>query len=318
MNTDKSEESEQVKILLPTGKIPQSGKQLLTRRMQQVFLALDEASAEGVTTYTALINFVRIKTGKGCSTRWVAKWKKQRAVELAQEYLLVPELKVEVPQQVYAPQSADLQVLPTKYLGTGVCITQTLGGRQLKESEGAVAWEEEVYSIQHKQLPASTDNPTELSLLKKLTSSDLSKIVIGARRLKVLSKLATVVAIGLSVVLAGGGRPVNTEQTLQPSITAQSNHTFSPFDPAAVQKQDIPKTLKLNLTISSPKDLKVREGDIVVAGEVIADRVEERSRLTTGLQALELEYKQLVTKTIPVPPSPVQVPALKSLPSTLR
>ena len=315
MNTDKSEESEQVKILLPTGKISQSGKHPLTGRMQQVFLALDEASAEGVTTYTALINFVRIKTGQGCSKRWVAKWKKERAVEHSQKYSFVAELKAEVPQQVFALQSADLQVLPTKYLGTGVCTTQTLGGRQLKESEGAVAWEQEVYSIQYKQLPASTDNPTELSPLKKLTSSDLSKIVIGARRLKVLSRLATVVAIGLSVVLAGGGRPVNTDQTLQPSkIIAQSTHPSSAFDPAAPRKQDIPKTLKLNLTISSPKDLKVREGDIVVAGEVLADQVEERSRLTTGLQALELEYKQLVTKTILVPPPPVQVPAVKSLP----
>ena len=47
---------------------------------------------------------------------------------------------------------------------------------------------------------------------------------------------------------------------------------------------------------------------------MLADQVEERSRLTTGLQALELEYKQLVTKTILVPPPPVQVPAVKSLP----
>ncbi len=314
MNTNQSEESEQIRILLTTGKISQFDKQPLTRRMQQVFLALDEASAEGVTTYTALINFVRIKTGKGCSTTWVAKWKKERAVEHTQEYSLVPELKTEVPPQVYALPSAELQVLPTKYLGTGVCITQTLVGRQLKESEGAVAWEEEPYSIEHKQLPASTDNSTE-SPLKKLTSSDLSKIVIGAKKLKVLSRLATVVAIGLGVFLTGSGRPVNTDQTLQPSkIIAQSTHPSSPFDPAAPRKQDIPKTLKLNLTISSPKDLKVREGDIVVAGKVLADRVEERSQLTTALQALELEYKQLVNKTIPVPPPPVQVPALKSLP----
>lgn len=53
---------------------------------------------------------------------------------------------------------------------------------------------------------------------------------------------------------------------------------------------------------------------ISLAGEVLADRVEERSHLTTALQALELEYKQVVTKTIPVSPPPVQVPAVKSLP----
>lgn len=314
MNTDQSEESEQVKILLPSGKISQSSKQPLTGRMQQVFLALDEASAEGVTTYAALINFVRIKTGKGCSKGWVAKWKKERALQLAQ-FSFVPELNAEVPQQVFALPSGDLPVLPTKYLGTDVCIAQTLDlGRQLKQSEGAVAWEEEAYSIQHKQLPASTDNPTE-SPLKKLTSSDLVKTVIGAKRLKVLSRLATVAAIGLSVILVGGGRSVNTDQVLQPSkISGQSNHT-SPLNPAVPQKSNqAPKTFKFDLTISSPKDLKVREGDSIVAGEVLADRVEERSHLNTALQALELEYKQLVNKTIPVPPPPVQVPVIKSLP----
>ena len=302
MNTNQSKKIEQVKILLPTGKISQSGEQPLNERIQQVFRALDEASAEGVTTYTALVNSVRLKTGKGCSKRSVAKWKRERAVEYAQEYSFVPELKAEVPQQVLVP-SADLQVLATKYLGTGeLCVTQTLDvGKQVIESEGAVAGETELV----------------ISPLKKHTSSDLSKIAVGVGRFKVLSRLATVLTIGLSVLLTGGGRQVNTEQALQPSkIMAQSTHTSSPFDPAAPQKRnkDQTKTLKLNLTISSPKDLKVQEGDIVVAGEVLADRVEERSHLNTALQALELEYKQVVTKTIPVSPPPVQVPAVKSLP----
>lgn len=320
MNTNQSKEIKQVKILLPTGKISQSGEQPLTERIQQVFLALDEASAEGVITYTALVNSVRLKTGKGCSTRSVAKWKRERAVEYAQEYSFVPELKAEVPQQLLALPSADLQVLATEYFSTGeLCVTQTLDvGRQVIQSEEAVAWEEEAYSVQQKQLPASIDNSTKLVLspLKKHTSLDLSKIVVGVGRLKVLSGLATVVTIGLSVLLTGGGQQVNTDRALQPSkIMAQSTHT-SRFDPTASQKQgkDLQKTLKLNLTISSPKDLKVREGDIVVAGEVLADRVEERSHLTTALQALELDYKQVVTKIIPVSPPPVQVPAVKSLP----
>ncbi|KAB0243759.1 hypothetical protein EZJ55_00810 [Microcystis aeruginosa EAWAG127a] len=44
-------------------------------------------------------------------------------------------------------------------------------------------------------------------------------------------------------------------------------------------KSATPKRLKINLSIANPSDLKVREGDKVTRGQVIADRDGERSRL---------------------------------------
>lgn len=78
MNSDRNKEK--VKIL-PLGKISQSVKQPHAQRIQQVFLVLDEAASVGVTTYSGLIDFVQAKTGKGCSKKLIAKWKKERAQE---------------------------------------------------------------------------------------------------------------------------------------------------------------------------------------------------------------------------------------------
>lgn len=280
MNSPQNEEQVE---LLPSGvKSSRASKQPHTQRKQQIFLALDEAASEGVTTYIALINSVRIKTGKGCSPNLVAEWKKERAAERAKECSFVPELKV-------ADQFGDQKI------GAGLNNTDNLS--------------------------APTDNSNKLvpSPSEQLPTSDLSRISFGAVRLKVkvLSKLVAGAAIGLGAVLIGGASLLNADQPVQLELIAQSIPAFSQSDRARSQQRGSngsPNTLKLDLTVSSPKDLKVREGDTVVAGEVLADRVEERERAQAQLQALELEYKQLATKTILVAPPRVQVPAVKALP----
>jgi biotin carboxyl carrier protein len=39
------------------------------------------------------------------------------------------------------------------------------------------------------------------------------------------------------------------------------------------------KRFKLRLTLSTPTDLKVREGDRIAAGQILADRAHDRQRL---------------------------------------
>lgn len=50
------------------------------RRITQVFQILDEATNEGMVSYTALINCVRKSTGKGCSRKLISKWKLERGL----------------------------------------------------------------------------------------------------------------------------------------------------------------------------------------------------------------------------------------------
>lgn len=50
------------------------------RRITQVFQILDEATTEGMVSYTVLINCVRQATGKGCSRKLISKWKLERGL----------------------------------------------------------------------------------------------------------------------------------------------------------------------------------------------------------------------------------------------
>jgi hypothetical protein len=67
------------------------------------------------------------------------------------------------------------------------------------------------------------------------------------------------------------------------------------------------------LTLTTPADLRVKQGSRIVAGQILSDRITERQRLQTQRKQLELSLKQL---EIPLPeltlPSPP--PTLNKLP----
>lgn len=56
-----------------------TGQPELTRG-QLIEALLDEAYAQGITTYPQLIAYVTAQTGTGCSRRAIAAWKKQRGL----------------------------------------------------------------------------------------------------------------------------------------------------------------------------------------------------------------------------------------------
>jgi hypothetical protein len=67
------------------------------------------------------------------------------------------------------------------------------------------------------------------------------------------------------------------------------------------------------LTLSSPADLKVEEGDRVEAGKVLADRTREQQQIQTQLDKLRLQMTQL-QQPIPGPPPARSVPDVAGLP----
>ena len=69
----------------------------------------------------------------------------------------------------------------------------------------------------------------------------------------------------------------------------------------SVRRRGGPRKLKLTLTLDSPQDLKVKEGDQVRQGQVISDRKSARESLVKERQSLLLQLEQLKAKTVNVP-----------------
>jgi biotin carboxyl carrier protein len=75
-----------------------------------------------------------------------------------------------------------------------------------------------------------------------------------------------------------------------------------------------PGRFKLRLTLSSPEDLKVREGDPIAANQILADRVRDRQRLETQKAQLQLQINQLQSPIAPLA-AEQSIPEVAALPS---
>jgi biotin carboxyl carrier protein len=73
--------------------------------------------------------------------------------------------------------------------------------------------------------------------------------------------------------------------------------------------------LTFTLTLSAPDDLKVRQGDSVAAGDVLADRTRERSGLQAQLQQTQISLQRIQAQQVLEPPEALPVPPVPSLPS---
>ena len=74
------------------------------------------------------------------------------------------------------------------------------------------------------------------------------------------------------------------------------------------------RLVKINISVTSPEDLKVREGDTVSAGQVLADRDKERARLTAQREQIQLSLQKIEQTELLSPPKPLPVPEVAELP----
>lgn len=127
----------------------------------------------------------------------------------------------------------------------------------------------------------------------------------------------TYAVIGLTALLLLGQR-LNPRYGADTTVEAQTPVQSPTPRPAAspAKQSGLPRLLKVGLSLSSPKDIKVRQGDMVAAGDVLADRAEERSRLTAQHQELVLALGRIQARTITTPPAPAPIPTVKGLPPT--
>jgi hypothetical protein len=75
-----------------------------------------------------------------------------------------------------------------------------------------------------------------------------------------------------------------------------------------------PKRLKITVSISSPEDLLIKEGEIIKKGEVISDRTQVRKQLQNQLAQASLSLKNIQSSKVLSPIEPAGVPPIQNLP----
>lgn len=116
---------------------------------------------------------------------------------------------------------------------------------------------------------------------------------------QVLSYLAATVLMTSPWIMRSGA--TQTQQVPAPVTTEQ------------LTEANKPRRLPLNLTITSPEDLKVVEGQQVKVGEILTDRTKERERLIQQRQQLEIALDRLSIAPPEINPPP-PVPPMAQLP----
>ncbi|MEA5597372.1 hypothetical protein [Rivularia sp. UHCC 0363] len=97
---------------------------------------------------------------------------------------------------------------------------------------------------------------------------------------------------------------------------ANSQALSSPTSPPQIitsESANSRQRLSLRLTLSSPEDLKVREGDQVQANQILSDRLRERQRLEAQKRQLQIQIERLkapIAGALPARP----IPEVASLP----
>ena len=246
------------------------------RRRMQVYAVLAQAPPEA--TYDRLIEYVRACTGKGCSRKLISKWKKERT--LSQNSQFNSQNSNKPPTDT--PNPSSLKQLP----------------------------------VRSEQLPINNDslntdfNPIQNPQSKTCTERSRSIQNQGGwlKRVAVVGAIAASL-VGLSWILTPEDKTPKQAIAESPAVT----QTVSPTVPPRRTQSLEPRSIKIDLTLTSPQDLKVKPGDEVKPGQILSDRTTERQRLLNQKRQLQISLKKLEIP-IPVITSPQPIPAIRELP----
>ena len=75
-----------------------------------------------------------------------------------------------------------------------------------------------------------------------------------------------------------------------------------------------PNRIEITVKISAHEDLKIAQDMTIAKGQIISDRIPEKSRLQAQKKQLELSLKRVLATSIQAPPKPLPVPAVAPLP----
>ncbi len=115
-------------------------------------------------------------------------------------------------------------------------------------------------------------------------------------------KLINLLGIGLTG-LGAVALALSMDEPAQTNVTAQTYN----------QVQEVPRQPprhKITVTLTSPEDLKVKEGQRIKQGDVISDRTQARQKLEAKKKQLEIAVEQMslpMTTVAPLPPPNYEV-----------
>ncbi len=225
------------------------------RRIKQVFEVLELAETG---TYTELVNYVREVTGIGCSRKLISKWKRQRHLCFASSQ---NDQQFEVPAFSFVGESN---------------VREEREPRQLSVLEASSIISSDCQSQEH--LADYSPSPP-------VSQSPSLRVSPSPRQ--AWSYLAAT-AIVAGVVGFDWLHPQSQSGNSAENIALAQEITTPIQNPKSFIQNRLPRNIKISLTLSSPQDLKVKQGDEVVKGQVLSDRTSERSRLLARKKQLEL------------------------------
>lgn len=291
------------------------------RRTQQVYAVLDSSSPE--ETYDRLIEYVQVQTGKGCSRKLISKWKKltiQNPNPKSGQIPRPPEMHLVANQDLQngnepptgTSNSPSLVVIPCQQVET--TLKTTLENNQgetnlIKNPPSSIALKDDQLPnrvVSSKSKIDSPQNSTKKAEPKAKNSHPIQEKVSQVAKNTWSYVAATAIVVGL----AGCGWFLSKDNS-QPVIAQTTVITETAPAPRPQKLQ--PRTIKIDLTLTSPQDLKVKPGDEVTPGTVLSDRSTERQRLLAQKKQLQLSLKKL-DLPIPEPTQPKPIPALSKLP----
>lgn len=131
----------------------------------------------------------------------------------------------------------------------------------------------------------------------------------------IVSLIGASLLVGLVGMLWLAQAKPSTGQSAAPAPTPATVTAPTPQVLTAPTVSDTPSVLKFTLTLSSPDDLKVRQGDFVNQDQVLADRTRQRQQLTSQQEKTQRSLQRIEAQPVITPPPPAPVPPVRSLPT---
>ena len=294
------------------------------RRTTEVYEALD--SAPPGASYSQLIEYVYRKTGKRCSRKLIRKWKK----ETGQVHGRADGL-TDISGQVRGRADGRVEKSPDMS-GRGEKLVEERvdesvdgrghppyippeggneGGRERRgqvrgQADGRERTSANTVDGRERTSANTVDGRTPRRGQVRTNKADTPvQIPVQRTKSQTPNYLNRAAAVGIiAATILGLGWVVTSEEELPRQAIANPPSIQKTTTPPERKTESIePKSLKITLTVSSPEDIKVKPGDEIVKGQVIADRPEEQAALLAKKTQLEIAIKQ-ATLGLAAPPPP--------------
>ena len=283
------------------------------RRTEQVYAVLDASPPDA--TYDRLIEYVRVQTGKGCSRKLISKWKKTiiSRDKVCLVCSTVPSKPIanhddEPPTGIN--KSASLFVIPSQPIKTTFKTTLENKQAQAEKSQNTqfiLDYENEQESISADVLEPKFDSPENLTEKAEPIQNTQSPILHLKSKIKHTWSYVAATTIVLGIAGCTWFFSKDNSQPVIAQPTSIQNEQPSIQNPKSKIQNGLPRTIKIDLTLSHPQDLKVKPGDEVTQGTILSDpagireavRTLERQRLLSQKKQLQLSLKKL---DLPIPP----------------